>query len=95
LILYFNIQKNDYLKSINIKVYNREFYEIDKINNSNSCSILYMVYNPVNDELLTCDSEGIKVWSLVCDTGFNLMMANYKLILKYNFLNKKRVLLFA
>jgi len=41
-----------------------------------------MVYNPVNDELLTCDSDGIKIWNLVCDTGFNLMMANYKLVLK-------------
>lgn len=52
-------------------------------------SILCMIYNSVNDELITCDIEGVKVWYLKSTQPSNVNkikhLSNYKLQLKYEF----------
>ena len=55
--------------------------------NANLRSVLFMIFNPVRDELITGGVEGTKVWMYhqVTDTTWNEIkpMANYKLSLKY------------
>ena len=70
---------------IRVQVLNREFQEICSVR-SDLQSILFMIFNPVRDELITGGVAGTKIWSYrqVTDNMWTEIkhMANYRLFLK-------------
>ena len=73
-----------------LKVLNREFQEICHVR-SDLQSILFMIFNPVRDELITEDVAGAKIWSYkqAADDKWTEIkhMANYKLVFKWEVWN--------
>ena len=72
-------------ENVGRQVLNREFQEICHVR-SDLQSILFMIFNPVRDELITGGVAGTKIWSYrqATDDMWTEIkhMANYKLTLK-------------
>ncbi|XP_064632315.1 uncharacterized protein LOC135490771 isoform X2 [Lineus longissimus] len=77
-------------KDFSLKVLNRDFDEVCSVS-ANLRSVLFMVFNPVKDELITGGVGGTKVWRYyqVAEQSWSEIkpMANYKLGLKYELKN--------
>lgn len=78
---YFSLQKNN-----SIAVLNRDFDEVYRVQNSST--VLCMLYNPLNDELLTSSLSGIKVWKLeqqmIPDRNHSTKpLGNHRLVLQW------------
>ncbi|RUS77658.1 hypothetical protein EGW08_014581 [Elysia chlorotica] len=73
-------------KDFSLKVYNRDFYETCSVS-ADLRSVLFMLFNPVRDELITGGVGGTKVWRFHQQSGITPTMlrplANYGLTLKY------------
>ncbi|XP_071499110.1 uncharacterized protein [Diadema antillarum] len=72
-------------KDFSLKVLNKDFEETCNVN-SDLSSVMFLVFNPVRDELITGGVKGTKVWQFrqVADEVWREIkpMANYKLLLK-------------
>ncbi|XP_025106268.1 uncharacterized protein LOC112571485 isoform X5 [Pomacea canaliculata] len=77
-------------KDFSLKVLNRDFYETCSVS-SNLRSILFMLFNPVRDELITGGVGGAKVWHFHQSSSKSYQelkpLANYQLSLKYELPN--------
>ncbi|KAK3608331.1 hypothetical protein CHS0354_030785 [Potamilus streckersoni] len=73
-------------KDFSLKVLNRDFEETFSVN-ADLRSVLFMLFNPVKDELITGGVGGIKVWCFKQVTGQAFQdlkpLANYRLFVKY------------
>ncbi|XP_012943336.1 uncharacterized protein LOC101848406 [Aplysia californica] len=77
-------------KDFSLKVYNRDFCETCSVS-ADLRSVLFMLFNPVRDELITGGVGGTKVWRFHQQVGKSIVelkpLANYGLTLKYELPN--------
>ncbi|CAH1782794.1 unnamed protein product [Owenia fusiformis] len=77
-------------KDFSLKVLNRDFYEVCSVS-ADLRSVLFMLFNPVRDELITGGVGGTRIWAFrqVAESSFTEIkaMANYRLQLKYELEN--------
>ncbi|CAF0852544.1 unnamed protein product, partial [Brachionus calyciflorus] len=71
-----------------LALFNSNFQEVNKLT-SKSGTILCMIYNPINDELITSTIEGFKIYKLEKDEKDRwkglMQMGNYSIVLKQHF----------
>eukprot|EP00058_Branchiostoma_floridae_P021074 XP_002606564.1 hypothetical protein BRAFLDRAFT_131977 [Branchiostoma floridae] len=77
-------------KDFSLKVYNKNFDETCKVENHDLKSVLFMLWNPGRDELITGGVGGTKVWQFT--KRLEMMadirpMSNYRLVLKHEWPN--------
>ncbi|XP_078678210.1 uncharacterized protein LOC144914315 [Branchiostoma floridae x Branchiostoma belcheri] len=77
-------------KDFSLKVYNKNFDETCSVENHDLKSVLFMLWNPGRDELITGGVGGTKVWQFT--KRLEIMadirpMSNYRLVLKHEWPN--------
>ncbi|KAI8511694.1 hypothetical protein Bbelb_107940 [Branchiostoma belcheri] len=77
-------------KDFSLKVYNKNFDETCSVENHDLKSVLFMLWNPGRDELITGGVGGTKVWEFT--KRLEIMadirpMSNYRLVLKHEWPN--------
>ncbi|CAH1265289.1 WDR87 [Branchiostoma lanceolatum] len=77
-------------KDFSLKVYNKNFDETCSVENHDLKSVLFMLWNPGRDELITGGVGGTKVWQFT--KRLEMMadirpMSNYRLVLKHEWPN--------